>query len=282
MLDSARHASHWWHTLIALPATQEGVGYERLKRVWFDHTRFLEAKESVPGVRRQNRSHEFAKITHETHLTASLWENFTLFDASSWLPALFSKAGLRSVEVSRCGWSYEWEQDWKDDNGKRQDRMCDIVVEFETRDTARHVLVVEAKALGKPLGEKELKGGYYLDIPEIAAFGTNRHLLFLIDASMFEATRMQLSQAAPKTAVVTWQQLGGLQVELAKKTLVADERIRNFVTAAIQYQFLQHGIIPTRLSADYLLREPNMEEIDLLPKGDKQSMAVHTKPLWRL
>ena len=267
---------------MALPIEQEGVAYERLKRVWFDHTRFLDPKESAPGFRRQNRSHEFAKFTHETHLTASLWENFTVFDASTWLPALFSEAGLCSVEVLRCAWSYEWEQIWKDDKGKRQDRICDVVVEFETRDAARHVLVVEAKALGKPLGEKDLKDGYYLDIPEIAAFGPNRHLLFLIDASMFEATRKQLSQASPNTRVVTWQQLGGLQIELAKKALVADERMRNFVAAAIQYQFLQHGIVPTRLFADYLLKEPRMEEIDVLPKGDKQSMAVHTKPLWRL
>ncbi len=273
-------ATHWWHTLCAVPPDKNSVSYERLKRVWFDHTRFLDAKQTERGVRRQHRTHEFTKFTHETHLTASLWQNFSIFHERDWLPAVLKTAGLPPPKVMRWQWSYEWAKDWKDEHRKWQHRMCDVVIEFETGDGSRHILVVEAKALGKRLGEKELNAAYYLDIAEIAAFGLNRNLIFLIDQAVRDSVLKQLRRV-PSPGIITWQQLGGLQISLAKQMKI-EANLRNFIASALQFQFLQHGILPTTLSSDYLEKEPSMEAIDLLVKPHSQSMTDHSVPAWRI
>jgi hypothetical protein len=57
---------------------------------------------------------------------------------------------------------------------------------------------------------------------------------------------------------------------------------RNFVAGAIQYQFAQHNIWPTTLSAEYLDSEPSFSVIDAAPPEQRQSMSVHFEPFWRL
>ncbi len=143
------------------------------------------------------------------------------------------------------------------------------------------MLVVEAKRLRAQLSKKELNFDYYLTIEEIAGFGKNATLVFLLDESVREKSLAMLGERAPNIGLITWQQLAGLQIELAQN-LEAPAAIRNFVAGAIQFQFAQHDIRPEKLSNSYLEEEMSMAEIDALPKGEKQSMADHRATLWKL
>ena len=73
--------------------------------MWHDSTRFLGRK---PDTLNAARRHEFTDPHHETNLTATLWENFALFDPADWLPPLAVEAGFTlSTPVRACRWSYE-------------------------------------------------------------------------------------------------------------------------------------------------------------------------------
>ena len=61
--------------------------------------------------------------------------------------------------------------------------------------------------------------------------------------------------------VVTWEEVAGIQITLAK-SIDAPLKIRSFIAGAIQYQFCQHGIIPTVLSEKYLVDEPSVIQVD--------------------
>jgi len=97
---------YWYNQLLAIPKEKESKEYIRLKRIWKDRTRFHGKKESAA------RYHEICNPNHETNLTVSLWENFTLFDGNDWINQLLIKSGLEinKLEIIDCNWSYEWEK----------------------------------------------------------------------------------------------------------------------------------------------------------------------------
>jgi hypothetical protein len=148
-------------------------------------------------------------------------------------------------------------------------------------DGLRGALVVEAKNLTKAPGAKELRFDYYLTIDEIASHEENAALIYLVDESVREKSMRLLGDLPSNIRLITWQQLAGLQIELAR-TLDAPPAIRNFVAGAIQFQFAQHDIRPSHLSAQYLEEEMSMLEMDALPKADKQAMSIHSQPFWSL
>lgn len=275
--DVNGNVTHWWAALPSVPPDRDCPAYHRLKRVWFDQTRlcpFIVRDEEKVLV----RAHEFVTSRHETHLTSTLWENFSIMRCADWLPKLYALAGLPllTTGVERCNWSYEWER-------PGVSGLCDVVVEHESTAGERSVLVVESKNFGASLGEKELNFGYYLDrLPEIAAYRDKRSLIFLIDQQLLARVRDQLGDACPPyVGVLTWQQLGGLQIELAR-ILNAAEDIRTFVAGAIQYQFSQHNIRPEQLAAGYLCDEKSTAEIAALPQDERQKQDVRDHPFWRL
>src|SRR5260370_27327885 len=138
------------------------IEYERLSRVWGNQTR-LSGK-----ARSSERRHEFVTSTHETHLTATLWENFSLFDPALWLPQVCEVAGLEVPKgVTACQWSYEWE----DGRG-----LCDVVICYRDESGNEHVIVVESKNLRAGPGEKDLNDAYYLHIAAVAGFESRRLL----------------------------------------------------------------------------------------------------------
>jgi hypothetical protein len=286
-LNAAGHAKHWWGALAAIPQERSSAAYARLSRVWFDHTRFhgndtLEALPEASGSRKPRpRYHEFVRPHDETNLTVTLWENFSIFSERDWLPLVYAAAGFTgaAAEVRRCAWSYEWQA--KVNREKGREPMCDIVVEHEDIHGHRGILVVEAKALGAVLGAKDLDLAYYMEIPEIAASGERASLLFLIDEACRSKVLAQIGALPPRTGVLTWQQLGAIQIQLALR-LNVEGPIRQFVAGAIQYQFAQHNIRPARLAADYLSTELSMEEIDALPTPERQLMSLHYHPAWKL
>lgn len=238
--------THWWQALMAVPQERDSVAYERLRRVWFDHTRFGGAslEKSALKLYASNRRHEFHNPSHETHLTVSLWENFALFSPKDWLPRLYNLAGLpftAGLGLS-CRWSYEWEgyRPKADNSDKSEQGMCDVVVSYRDEAGEAGVLVVEAKNLTKEPGVKELRLDYYLTIREIAEFGERGALLYLVDESKKEKSMKVLGELPSNVALITWQDLAGLQIELAQ-TLEAPEQIRSFVAGSIQFQFCQHN-----------------------------------------
>lgn len=281
------HVTHWWQALSAVPCDKGSPAYERLQRVWFDHTRFLGASrlKATPKEYAKKRKHEFLHPGHETHLTVSLWENFSIFPASDWLPRLYQLACLPSLpaEGLRCQWAYEWAgyRPATEPGTKRECGMCDVVLEYERSDGMRGALVVEAKNLDAALGEKEMKPNYYLGIEEFADYGQNVALLYLVDESVRAKVEGQLGERALNVGVISWQQLAGLQIQLTEN-LGAAEPVRNFVAGAIQFQFAQHDIRPARLSASYLDGEMSMTEMDALPKPEQQAMSVHSEFFWRI
>jgi hypothetical protein len=270
---------------MAVPTDREAAGYERLRRVWFDHTRFRgrddQGQTNKVAAKPQPRHHEFVKPTHETNLTVTLWENFSLFAASDWLPRILSAAGLPAPKsaIKRAAWSYEWIGSVAGD--KRRQPMCDVVVEHEDQKGERGLLVVEAKALGKILGPKDTDNSYYMDIAEVAANADRAVLMYLVDEGCRAKVLAQLGEFSGRVGLLTWQELGAIQIELALR-LDAGAAIQSFVAGAIQYQFAQHNIRPARLMAPYLEDELSMREIDGLQIGQRQAMAVHQLPMWRL
>jgi hypothetical protein len=224
------HVSHWWQALSAVPHDKDSAEYERLQRVWFDHTRFCGASlaNSTPDEYAVKRQHEFLKPDHETHLTVSLWENFAIFDAAIWLPRLFELAGLPSLPASglACQWSYEWVgyRNSSDPGKKREEGMCDVVVGYERGDGIPGVLVVEAKNLTKEPGAKELRFDYYLSIDEIAEHAEHAVLIYLVDESVKEKSMTLLGALPSNIRLITWQQLAGLQIELARALEVPQGR----------------------------------------------------------
>jgi len=239
----------------------------------FDHTRFRGARGT------DARYHEFVKSTEETNLTVTLWENFSIFEPNKWVPAIFIATELPSPgsKIDQCNWSYEW---YFSTPSRRNDRMYDVVFSFEC-DGVSSVVVVEAKALDKMMTAKDLNSEYYLNIPDIADFADRRYLIYLIDQTRKPELLAALRARPPRVGILTWQQLEGIQIRLARSLNVPNE-IANFVAGAIRYQFAQHNILASSLSADYLDEEPSTSGIDNPQSLPRQSMQDHCGPLWRL
>ena len=257
---------NWWSALAALPPDRGSVAYQRLRRVWEDQTRLL-GKKGTPATRR----HEFVLPTHETHLTTSLWENFSLFEEAAWLPALLLAAGMDAPDgVSECQWSYEWEN---------EGRMCDVVIAYRDRAGQRHVVIVEAKSLNVLPGDKDFREDYYLGMKALGEFATRR-LLYCVDEPVRERVAAATSEFAQRPGLITWQALGGLQIGLVGK-LELPERIRRFIAGSVQFQFAIHDIRPTALAIDYLGDEPPITDIEITRSATKgQATEVRSRRFW--
>lgn len=205
--DKHGRVAHWWGALCAIPPNRETAAYRRLRRVWLDRTRFHgPAALNVDRPKTAARYHEISKPDDETHLTATLWENFSIFDCAKWVPKVYAAAGLpESAKTVRCHWAYEWA------DKAAGDRMVDVVAEHEDDVGKRHVFVIEAKALSKKLGDKDLDITYYLEkMAAIAAFAERRSLIYLVDEARRDVVNSQIGGKPCNVGVLTWQQLGGL------------------------------------------------------------------------
>lgn len=264
LVDEKRGPRFWWSQLCAVPPAPRGLAYERLKRVWFDQTGF--------------RSW-FRNAATESHLVCTLFENMTLFDAKDWVPELFEQAGMHApTQVSSCRWSYEFEDEL---NLKRGKATIADVVGCATDPGGEFVFVIEAKR-----GRGGLKAGdndpdYYLASPTLRRYA-RRYMLYLLDEADLAVTRPPAGNAPDCWGILTWQKLGGLQINLARRLEGAPQRVRDFVAGAIQYQFCQHGIRPHPLAFPYLKSEP---EYDAMPVGQNEPGAQQTperrEPMWR-
>ncbi len=244
--------THWWMALPAIPLTAEDEAYKRLRKIWSDKTRFRGIGKS--------RKHEFVTHEWETHLTATLWENFTLFEPMDWLSELSAAAAIQinHDKTRSCNWSYGFRE-------KATKKIADIAIGFDGLDEGLGCYVIEAKRPGAgKLTDKDLDPSYYLDIEHISANANIKKLIYCVDMKD-KNTLISLFSKQPKKfkdcGAVTWEEIAGIQIRLAKK-IDASPKIRSFVSGSIQYQFCQHGIVPTMLSEDYLTQEPSIAQVD--------------------
>ena len=270
VLSEHGHATHWWAALTNIPGSPDSLAYRRLRTLWGDQTR----KRMVRGDPYQ----EFLAPRTETNITATLWENFALFPPSTWLPELLRVGGWTGPDgdVDECRWSYGWSI------GGRPNKILDVVIHARAADGRESVVVVEAKRPGNPPKGKDLDLPYYLDVPALRDVAEDRCLLFCVDEGEESRLRKALQDRSDRRwLLATWQQVGALQIRLAR-SLDVPGPVRNFVAGAIQYQFCQHDIRPAALSADYLAGEPSGHESITKRSGDGLKEFPPTATLWRL
>lgn len=264
--------THWWQVLSAVPSARDTLAYRRLARVWRDRTRFHGKRDPENSRRYQ----EFVKPTHETHLTATLWENFVLFEPGVWLPRLLDHIGTgwHFGEIKEMQWSYEWE--FK----APQTRIADVVIHCKVADGRDVIVVVESKNLSKRLSNKDENLSTYLDAPLLVSTTENRILLYLVDEGVKSTITTEIREDGCLSGIITWQQLGGLQIQLTRE-LDLPPAISAFIAGSIQQQFCAHDILPDQLAFEYLNSEPSMQEIDD-DAENKQTQAEREEALWRI
>jgi len=103
--------------------------------------------------------------------------------------------------------------------------------------------------LAESLGEKDRDPAYYLDIEELMQTTSRRSLIYLVDEAKKVAVQAQVVDSKHRHGVLSWQELGGLQVSLARELELA-EPFKSFMAGMIQYQFCQKNIRPTVLGPD--------------------------------
>ncbi len=240
---------------MTLPPSQSSEAYSRLKRVWFDHTW---------------TNHPFLDYSHENHLTATLFENFSLFEANLWLRDVIEATGttfpLQSVD--ECRWAYEVLD-------RRTSKLADVAIHARSG-TDEFVVVVESKRRKGSLKKDDVDPSSYLDLDEFS-WCERRMLIYLVDEHDMAKVKGQINDPKNRTAVLSWQALGGIQIKLAH-SLDCSAQLRSFVAGAIQYQYCQHGIDPAIFAHAYLADEPHKESIT---KDNPDKMRDYYTP-WRL
>ena len=181
-----------------------------------------------------------------------------------------SAAGISVPEdrLLQCNWGYQ-AQDAK------TNKMADVAIHAKGPGGDCAILV-EAKRKGGRLKRADVNPESYLELAEFVDFA-HRYLIYLVDGQDAEKTRAAIVDARQRSGVLTWQQLGGLQIDLALQ-LACEPRLRDFIAGAIQYQYLNHYIRPTRLVAEYLATEPSRSEINKTNPDKMQSWRTD----WRL
>jgi hypothetical protein len=206
-----------------------------------------------------------------------LWENFAVLHALDWLPELTERAGVHGPvgPVAGCNWSYGWVRE------RPTRKILDLVIHYVCATGDEGVIVVEAKNRGVALKRpKDLDPGYYLNVPEFAAF-PHRSLIYLVDETAIPASRQSIEASTHDVGWLSWQELGTIQMSAAH-LLPIGEGLRTFVARAIQRQYLALGIQPTRAAADYLDEEQSRHELDKIPPKSRQTNEERQRPLWRV
>ena len=266
-----KDSSNFWYSHIsALPPSSNSSAYKRLKGIWANKTRFKGQKDSP------KRIHELAKIKHETHLTVSIWENFVLFEPSIWIPELLRESGvpLPSAAVKECKWSYEWQKTLP-----KGIKVIDVTISYETEDCVKHLIVVEAKNMGKKLGEKDRDPMHYLGIEDFNIFGSNKCQIYCLDESIIDEERQTILSCHFPIGILSWQKLASLQFRLALQQF-GESTLAGFVCGSMLRQFLHLGIQPPTLPFEYLENETSFK--NLSNTNLKQPSSFYTDKLWSL
>ncbi len=231
----------WWQYLLAIPPNKNEIGFKRIEHIIRDKTRYAKNK--------TGRLHEFYNLNHETNLTVSLWENFTLFDNYKWINQLtgLTKSPIKD-EVVKCNWSYEF--------STSSNNLCDIVINFKTN-SLNGIIVIETKNLGKILSPKDTDLSYYLDIKEFENFDC-KYLIYCVDKVKIPEIKTMIKQNDRNYGFISWQEIAKLQIEMCD-SINANDKIKTFMKSSIYNQFLDKKVLPAIEILPYLKDEPDMD-----------------------
>jgi hypothetical protein len=238
---SSANIDIWWQALPALPASPEAPAYAALKRMWADATILKRGG--------------FYRADSEDHIMVVLFENWAAMPDCSWVGSFVESCGAGvSGKVVEAGWSFEYTQNRP---GQSPPKLtCDIVVWW--RDNAGEaVLVLEAKKPGnQQWHEKDIPStSPYTDVPGFA--GIKRRSVCLLIA---ESDARAMAGRLAGEPVITWERLGGMQMEAFKKLDVPDS-VRSFLIGALVHQYALYGIMPQPLPFDWMRDQPPLSAI---------------------
>jgi len=230
---------YWWQFLLAIPPKKESVGFKRIERIIRDKTRI-----------NSDKLNEFYNSNHETNLTCSLWENFSIFDNYEWINKLTELTDNPITDkVISCNWSYEWETP--------NNRLCDVVINFHTVNQ-NGIIVIEAKNLGKSISDKDTNPDYYLGINDFEKFDC-KYLIYCVDEIKKIEIKTLIFENKHNWGIISWQDLANLQIKMVDK-LKINNNLQTFIKSSIYGQCISKKIIPTTLIEDYLNFEPDMDK----------------------
>jgi hypothetical protein len=233
---------YWWQFLLAIPPNKNEISFKRIEHLIRDKTRYAKNK--------TGRLHEFYNTNHETNLTASIWENFSLFDDYKWINQLTQLTENPIIEkIINCNWSYEY--------ATTANNLCDVVINFQTKNL-NGIIVIESKNLGKVLSDKDTNLSYYLSLKEFDNFDC-KYLIYCIDENKKTEIKSMIKSTGENYGIISWQELAKLQIEMVD-SLEINDKLRTYIKASIYNQFIDKGIQPYTDIVPYLKDEPNMDD----------------------
>ena len=215
---------YWWACLPAIPSSREAPDwwacgsdgrsspYRRLKRVWNDATWFKRPKDDP------FRPHEFSNPSSGTHMMVQLWENWTLFHPSEWVPAFLSELHMKAGEPpwDAC-WSYEFED-------SSNSKLADITLHIRDGVGRETLFVIEAKwnkdrlKAHPKVGLPDANPDSYLGLTGYEVV-SDRRIVYLVHERAAPHTTAQVQLHAGTSscrwAVWTWEAMISLQCKLA-------------------------------------------------------------------
>lgn len=151
-----------------------------------------------------------------------LWENWSLFHPSEWVPRLFALLGM---PVGAGSWDACWSYEFED---KRTNKLTDITL--HARDESGHeiLLAIEAKwgkdsLKSKPkVGLPDANPNAYTNLDSYKSV-LDRRMVYLVHESKREKTQTEVranaSDGTNQWAICSWEDLISLQAALAEDIL---------------------------------------------------------------
>lgn len=253
---------NWWACLPAIPSSREtpdwwangsdgrSSPYRRLKRVWNDATWFKSPKEDP------HRPHEFSNPSSGTHMMVQLWENWTLFHPSEWVPVFLSELHMEAGEHpwDAC-WSYEFED-------SSNSKLVDITLHIRDGAGRETLFVIEAKwnkdrlKKSPKVGQPDANPDGYLGLAGYEVV-SDRRMVYLIHERAVAHTRDQVvhhaGESSCRWAIWTWESLISLQCKLAMDflpqqigLLVRNSILCQAMPACIDWSAFPHAVGTSR------------------------------------
>lgn len=295
----------WWKCFPSLPRDATGLQYQRIMRLYADHT-----LNGLNGC--TNRS--VYKDGGEDHLVLSFFENFVVDLKHMWVSRIAERLGLLAGSVSVAKWSYAYEERVF---GETRPRIADLVLHWKD-DRGDAAVVIEAKRPKgiKPgiLNDKDNPNSrYYLLYSRMLSIPRKEQML-LVDEMDVRKLPAELQQ---DPRVITWQQIAEIQREVFAN--ITPPELRPAVMACLAAHHDLLGLPSTTPSSvnvsecvevrpddnsaighwlrccesylaaraqssqqappyDWLLKEPSREK---LLSSRRQSTQVRELPLWK-
>ncbi len=188
-----KYHEYWWTCFPAVPARREDFRYQRIMRLYADHT--------LNGLNGQTGRSVY-KEGGEDHLVLSFFENFVVDQRHEWIGRIAQRLGLLQGKILAANWSYAFEERL---SGEARPRIADLVLHWRDN-SGNAVVVIEAKRPGgmprSGLNEKDdPRSDYYMKYSAMREIPRKQQML-LISAKDKEKLSGELRSDA---RVLTWE-----------------------------------------------------------------------------